>query len=54
MAGNATTRSSPHEEILEHAEVDGRVLDADVRYEERQARWHGRLIGALLKTWASS
>ena len=35
------------QEILEHAEADGRVLDADVRYEKEQARWHGRLIHAL-------
>ena len=35
------------EEILEHADADRCVLDADVRYQERHARWHGRLISAL-------
>ena len=35
------------EEILEHADADRRVLDADVRYEEGQASWHRRLIRAL-------
>ena len=35
------------EEIIEHAEADGRVLEAAQRYERKQARWHGRLIAAL-------
>ena len=35
------------EQIIEHAEADGRVLEAARRYEERQARRHGRLIAAL-------
>lgn len=35
------------EEIIEHADADGRVLEAALRYEERQARSHGRLIAAL-------
>ena len=35
------------EEIIEHAEADGRVLEAAQRYEEKQAQRHGRLIAAL-------
>lgn len=35
------------EEILEHANADRRVLDADVRYAEQLARWHARLTRAL-------
>lgn len=32
--------------LFQH-QADGRVLEADRRYEERQARWHARLIRAL-------
>ena len=35
------------EEIIEHAEADGRVLEAAQRCEEKRARRHGRLIAAL-------
>lgn len=35
------------EDILEHTEVDGRVGEADGRYEWRQARWYDRLRHAL-------
>ena len=35
------------EEILEHAEEDGRVLDAACQYSERQAACHARLIHSL-------
>ena len=35
------------EEILEHTEADGRVLEADGRYERRQALWYERLRRAL-------
>ena len=35
------------EEILEHAEDDGRVLAAAQQYQEGQMRWHSRLIRAL-------
>ena len=34
-------------EILEHADADHHVLEARERYEEKQMRWHGRLIRAL-------
>jgi len=35
------------DDILQHADDNGRVLDAAERYAEKQARWHGRLIRAL-------
>ena len=35
------------EEVIEHAEADGRVLEAARRYEEKQAQRHERLIRAL-------
>jgi hypothetical protein len=35
------------EEIIEHAEADGRVLEAAERYEEARADWHRRFIRAL-------
>ncbi|TMC09175.1 MAG: hypothetical protein E6J41_11200 [Chloroflexi bacterium] len=35
------------EEILEHAEADLRVMEAAQRYDEKQLRWHRRLVGAL-------
>jgi hypothetical protein len=35
------------DDILEHTDVDGRVLEAAGRYEARQARWHDRPIRAL-------
>ena len=35
------------EEIIEHAEADGRLLEAAQRYAEKQAQRHGRLLAAL-------
>jgi hypothetical protein len=35
------------EEILKHTDADHRVLEADVRYKNDEARWHGWLIRAL-------
>jgi hypothetical protein len=35
------------DDILEHTDNDGRVLEAAGRYERKQARWDGRLIRAL-------
>jgi hypothetical protein len=36
-----------HDDILEHTDNDGRVLEAAGRYAAKQARWHDRLIRAL-------
>jgi len=36
-----------HDDILQHADDDGRVLVAAERYAERRAAWRGRLICTL-------